>query len=246
MFSRKNQAKAHVVDDNGKQVDPTVNQIHHGSNKATVMVENCAVIPNHPTAKLMYYLHCVRNCVDLEISSRLVDFKNYYLLTELERRDVVAFAHRFRPRVLCNVIFFEVSDDSYLLPKSSNNFLAFDDPVVIGSFKLASNPITVDGVQQIIKRIMLFKYGWVHDYFEVPFGEEKWRIGLAPRRMYFVSRNHDPVSAIDVPVWCAGGIIVCFIFPPVGLALIAVGACRAGCELARCDEPATTTTYVVY
>ena len=181
MFWRKKETKAYVVDDNGKQVD-TVNQIHEGT-KGTVVIGDGRVVPNNYIARLMYYLHCVRNCVDLEITSRLVDFRNYHLLTELEKRDVVAYAHRFRPRVLRNVIFFEVSDNNYLLPKSSNNFLAFDDPVVIGSFNLASNAITVDGVQQIIKRIMIYKYGWLHDYFEQPFSEEKWRIGLSPRRV---------------------------------------------------------------
>lgn len=182
MFWRKKETKANVVDDNGKAAGDTLNKIHQGS-KATVVIGDANVIPSNHIARLMYYLHCIRNCVDLEVSSRLIDFRNHHLLTELEKRDVVATAHRFRPRVLQNVIFFEVSDDNYLLPKSANSFLAFDDPVVIGSFNLASNAITVDGVQQIIKRIMIYKYAWVHDYFEIPFAEEKWRIGLAPRRV---------------------------------------------------------------
>lgn len=184
MFFRKKESKADIVDDNGKTVDPTINKMHNGTT-STIVIEEGSVIPRNYIARLMYYLHCVRNCIDLEISSRLIDFKNFHLLTELEKRDVVAYAHRFRPRVLRAVIFYEVSDDSYLLPKSSNNFLAFDDPVVIGSFNLASNAVTVDGVQQIIKRIMVFKYAWLHDYFEVPFNEEKWRIGLAPRKVRF-------------------------------------------------------------
>ena len=181
MFWRKKEAKPTVVDDDGKPAD-NANQVHQGT-KAPAIIENSAVIPHNHIARLMYYMHCVRNCVDIEISSRLVDFRNYHLLTEVEKRDVVAYVHRFHPRVLGNVIFFAVSDDNYLLPKSTNNFLAFDDPEVIGSFNLPSNVVSVDGVQHVIQRIMIYKYSWLHDYFETPFNEEKWRIGLSPRRV---------------------------------------------------------------
>lgn len=149
--------------------------------KPSAVIGDTAIIPNNHIAKLMYYLHCVKNCVDVDITSRLVDYKNYRLLSEIERRDVVIHAHRFRPGVLRKVIFFEVEEDNYLLPNATNNFLAFNDPVVIGSFNLTSNLILVDGQQFIIKQVMVFKYSWLHDYFIVPFADEKWRIGLAPK-----------------------------------------------------------------
>lgn len=162
--------------------DHTVSSIHSDKKtKSTVTIGDATQIPSNHMARLMYYLHCVKNCVDLDIGSRLIDYKNHRLLTEIERRDVLIYAHRFRPGVLRKVIFFEVEVDNYLLPNSTNTFLAFDDPVVIGSFNLTSNLILVDGVQFIIKRVMVFKYSWLHDYFIVPFSEEKWRIGLAPK-----------------------------------------------------------------
>lgn len=245
MSSKKGYTKLPtVVDDNVE----TNTQNSVPEKKPSVVIGDTTVIPNDNTARLMYYLHCVKNCVDVDISSRLVDYKNFRLLSDIERRDVVIYAHRFRPGVLRKVIFFEVEEDNYLLPNATNNFLAFDDPVVIGSFNLTSNVILVDGVQFIIKRVMIFKYSWLHDYFVVPFSDEKWRIGLAPKPTYLVgvtSKNH-PSDAADVPLWCISGVLCCFVFPPLGLALLAVGACRAGQESARPKQSEKTTTYVVY
>jgi len=201
----------------------------------------------------MYYLNCLKNCVDLELSHRLTDYKNHFLLNEEEKRDIVVLAHRYRPRVMRNIIFFEVDDQSYMLPHTSNNFLEFNDPVVIASFNMPSNVVVVDGVSSIIRRVMIYKYTWMHDYFEVPYEREKWRIGLAaeprgPRRRYFVSYpRHSAMDGVDIPLWCGTGIILCFIFPPVGIALIAVGACRTGCEVIRCaEDDRVRETYIVY
>lgn len=137
-----------------------------------------STIPADNIARLMYYLHCVKLCADFDFNSRLVDFTNHRLLTESEKRDVVITAHRFRPAVLRNVLFFEVDYQNYLLSGTSNNFLDFSDPVVIGSFNLYSNAVTVDGVQYIIGKVMLYKHSWMDDYYFIPFEEEKWRIGL--------------------------------------------------------------------
>lgn len=53
----------------------------------------------------------------------------------------------------------------------------------------------------------------------------------------------------DIPMWCIGGLLCCIIFPPVGLVLLAVGACRAGQEASKAQQEAKAaneTTYVVY
>lgn len=154
--------------------------------KPSIVIGDTTVVPAFSMAKLMYYLRCIKTCVDLEIGSRLIDYMNHQLLTELERRDVVVFAHRYRPGVLRNVVLFEVDDHSPLLPRSANTFLAVDDPMVAEHFTPASNDISVDGVEYPIKKLLIFKYSWLHDYFSVPFSEENWRIGLSPK----------PVSAI--------------------------------------------------
>jgi len=205
------------------------------------------VIPNNHIAKLMYYLNSIHTCADLVISSRLLDFRNHSFLSEVERRDVVIYAHRYRPSVLNGILFFQVPSDSYLLPHSANNFLELDDATVISSFNLPSNVIIVDGAQHIVKRVMIYKFSWINDYFDVPYEHENWRIGLSPKPGKYVgtvttttNRRHGG----DVPLWCIGGILCCFIFPPVGLCLLCVGACRAGEEAAA--PPTSETTYVVY
>jgi hypothetical protein len=93
-------------------------------------IGSSAEIPNHPIAKLMYYLHCVKNCTDLNVSTKLTDYKNFDHLNDEELRDVVIYAHRYRPRVLRNLLFFEVDAQNYLLPQSYNIFLNIDDPEV--------------------------------------------------------------------------------------------------------------------
>lgn len=143
------------------------------------MKRNAIVVPNDSIAKLMYYLNSVHNCVDIVVSDRLLNFRNYYNLTEQEKRELLTLVDRYRPSALRDIIFFEVEDSSYLLPETSNNFLALDDPVVIGSFNLSSNVILVDGIQSVIRRVMIFKHSWQINYFNIPFDEEKWRIGLA-------------------------------------------------------------------
>lgn len=155
--------------------------------KPSVVIGDTTVVPAFSMAKLMYYLRCVKTCVDLEISSRLIDYRNHQILTELEKRDVVTFAHRYRPDVLRNLIFFEVDERSSLLPSSANNFLSVDDPVVAEHFTLACNEITVDGVEYPIKKLLVFKYCWLHDFFSVPFAEENWRIGLSPKPVSYLS-----------------------------------------------------------
>lgn len=149
--------------------------------KPSIIIGDTTVVPAFSMAKLMYYLRCIKTCVDLEISSRLIDYMNHQLLTELEKRDVVIYAHRYRPGVLRNIILFEVDDHSSLLPRSANNFIAIDDPVVAEHFTVASNDITVDGRDYPIKKLLIFKYSWLHDFFSVPFAEENWRIGLSPK-----------------------------------------------------------------
>lgn len=65
--------------------------------------------------------------------------------------------------------------------------------------------------------------------------------------MGVTSKSSHPSDAADVPLWCISGVLCCFVFPPVGLVLLAIGACRAGQEGARAHNDAErTTTYVMY
>lgn len=144
-------------------------------------VSHPTAVPNNYIARLMYYLQCVKNCVDINISPRLLHYEDFHVLADHEKRDVVQWAHRFRPGALRNTIFFEVANDNYMVRETANTFLLFDDPVVIGSFHLASNAITVDGVRTVIRKVMVYKHAWLVDYFLTPFTEEKWRIGLGDK-----------------------------------------------------------------
>jgi len=205
-------------------------------------------IPEDNIAKLMYYINAVHNCVDIKISDRLMSYRNVDDLTEQDKRDVVAFVHRYRPSALRNVIFFEVDDRSYMLPTTTNNFLDFQDPVVIGSFNLPSNLVMVDGVQHIIRRVMIFKRVWMSDFFIEPFEAEKWRINLAPRPKTIVKKTrHQSHAGNDVAYWLIGGVFCCLILPPVGLALCCVACCRYAQEQrTRKQDAQETTAYVVY
>lgn len=170
MFCRKkqNQSRYNSVptSDDQKKTDNATEPIRGDTTE---------VSGNH-IARLMYYLHCVKNCVNVDISANLVDFKRFYLLTESEKRDVVILAHRLRPSVTNNVIFFEVGDQ--LLPSTPNDFMDVTDPLVKESFHVTKTEVIMDGSKYSVTKVMVYRPIWMYDFFEAPFREENWRIGL--------------------------------------------------------------------
>jgi hypothetical protein len=224
------------------------------SEETVALLPNAISIPEDNIAKLMYFLNAVHNCVDVAFDDRLINYRYYYDLSDEERREVVTFAHRYRPAALRNVIFYEVDDTSYMLTTTSNRFLELNDPVVIGSFNLPSNVVLVDGVQHVIRRVMIYKRVWAREFFMDPFEGEKWRIGLGPKPLAVVrttTTRRPSHSGADVPYWLMGGVVCCLVLPPVGLALCCVACCKYMTEKSRRkrreQQPSVeTTAYVVY
>jgi len=230
----------------------TVNEIHSKNVEPEKPDAQVVDVPDNSLSKLMYYLHCVRACIDINVSSRLFDFKNYRLLTELEKRDVVAAVHGCRPGLLRNVIFFEVDNDNPLLAVSTqipnNCFYDLNDSIVSESLHPNYNVICLDGAESVIHRVMVYNDAWIQDNFYTPFVELKWIIGIYPlnkSHQHDRSYGYNSMQAMDVPFWCASGVILCLIFPPVGLALMIVGACRGACEVGMATSNLSKTSVTV-
>ena len=59
-------------------------------------------VANNDLARLMYYLSCVSSVIQIDISEKLIDFKNYDTLSKEEEQSVVVLASLFDPQIFIN------------------------------------------------------------------------------------------------------------------------------------------------
>lgn len=64
------------------------------------------------------------------------------------------------------------------------------------------------------------------------------------REVYVTRSRVGSHSGDDIPCWCLSGVLCCFIFPPIGLALLCVACCRQHEENIKARDQVQTTTYV--
>ena len=124
-------------------------------------------VPNNPRAKLMYYLSCVCNALQLDSSdtmsiSALKDYQNYYRLTEEEKKKLLVFCVMLSPDVLLNKVFFQ---NDRMCGDSSNEFY---DIGTVASQLVVSNSIVIGGQRKNIRKIMTFKMSWLRNHYLEP------------------------------------------------------------------------------
>ena len=118
-------------------------------------------VADNPTARLMYYLSCVRTVLDLNSEStirQLSDYSNYRSLDDQEKRLLLSLSLTFEPGVLSNKVFFRVDD----LGDSGNEFFE------IGSTRLnfaVSENVFIGGVNRRATNIMFFTNNWIQNNF---------------------------------------------------------------------------------
>ena len=85
------------------------------------LVERNLAIPDNRIAKLMYYLDCLVNIIDLDDGTvnldRLTDYEHYYNLTEEEQRTVAGLCIVSNPEALEQFSLLLVKPE--LLPNGS-------------------------------------------------------------------------------------------------------------------------------
>lgn len=68
-------------------------------------------VPNHPVAKLMYYLDCVCDALQIDRSDsedieELRNYQNYQYLSEQQRTELMVLCTMLSPDVLLDKVFF--------------------------------------------------------------------------------------------------------------------------------------------
>lgn len=124
-------------------------------------------IPENPRAKLMYYLSCVCNALQLDTSdtmgtSRLKDYQNYYSLTEEEKKKLLVFCGMLSPDVLLNKVFFK---NDRMCGDSNNEFY---DIGTVSNQMVVSRSIVIEGQTINIRKIMTFKMVWLRKFYIEP------------------------------------------------------------------------------
>ena len=97
-------------------------------------------VPDNHLARLMYYLSCVAVVLEVDKNNKLLEYQNYYLLTEKEEELVVVFALLFNPKILKEKYLFLVGDkfvpagtDNEFFELTNNNFgIHISSEVIIG------------------------------------------------------------------------------------------------------------------
>ncbi len=70
-----------------------------------------ADVPNTNLALLMYYLKCVFSAIQYDEYNKFSDYKNYYNLTNEEKKAVFVLASKLSPSIFINVGVFVVDPD---------------------------------------------------------------------------------------------------------------------------------------
>ena len=117
-------------------------------------------VPDNPYAKLMYYLHCIEDCISIDFGS-LSDYSNYYKYGSDEKSAVVELCQLLTPELLeeCGVFFYCGSLDR------GNKFIELKYEGVAAA---ANREITIGAYRCVVTQKMLYKYDWEMRYYKNP------------------------------------------------------------------------------
>lgn len=126
--------------------------------------EGKAYVADNPTAKLMFYLHCVFKVVGKENLpydvTRLCEFEQYYEMTRQDKQLILTFAEELGPSVVRDRIFFE---SSQLTGDDFGN--CFYEVSQVSTTLAVSASITIGGVRHKVFRIMAYSNNFMERYY---------------------------------------------------------------------------------
>ena len=136
-----------------------------GINKLSVERTGVEVqVPNNNLARLMYYLSCIFNVIQYNENNKLSDYKNYFYLTNEEKKAVYALAILFKPEVFLNAGVF-VLDNGLLTGNFGNDFLKITDER-IGVH--ANQEMVIGGRTVKVLKIMACNNSWLEKNYYNP------------------------------------------------------------------------------
>ena len=121
-------------------------------------------IPDDKLAKLMYYLDCVFTVIQIDESTRLTDFQNYYYLTKEEEQTVLGLCALFNPKVMTELSLFILAPE--LVPYGSSNefYQITDDRIGVH----VNSEVVIGGRVVKVLKIMACKPAWIDNFFIQP------------------------------------------------------------------------------
>ena len=123
-------------------------------------------VPNHPRAKLMYYLSCMMNVIDLDTEGlELTDFQNYFRLTADQEQALAALCLLLNPLELLGKCLFAVPPGHPRLNGSSNEMYSIESTTT--GFA-ATETVLIGGTARKVVKIMLFTDKWINDNYLIP------------------------------------------------------------------------------
>ena len=124
-------------------------------------------IPSDPKGKLMYYLDCICNALDLDTSDsqnvrKLRDYKNYWALSDDEVTQLLLLCAMLSPDILLNKVIFQ---NDAMCGDSNNEFYEIG---AVRNRMVVSNSIIIGGQTRRVNKIMTFKMSWLRDNYLNP------------------------------------------------------------------------------
>ncbi|XP_068713514.1 uncharacterized protein [Montipora capricornis] len=153
-------------------------------------VSRTVTVPANPTAKLMYYLSCVGEVIQLNDASfrRLTSYQNYSSLSDAETNALLALVVLFSPDELLGKVFFHSENcggrnNQFIELSAVSHMLAVSDNILIG------------GERQRVSKVMFFKRSWLENNYFTPIRSFQGRLqrlargqpGRAPSRSRWCS-----------------------------------------------------------
>ena len=131
------------------------------------MIGRTVTVPDNKLAKLMYYLQCVFNVIQIDESTRLTDFENYYDLTKEEEQTVLGLCALFNPKVMIELSLFIVAPE--LVPEGRRNqfYQLTDDRIGVH----VNSEVVIGGRVIKVLEIMACTRNWLEANFYDPVDE---------------------------------------------------------------------------
>ena len=160
----------------------------------------------------MYYLSCVFTVIQIDESSRLTDYRNYFLLSKEEEQTVLGLIALFNPKVMMDLSLFIIAP--HLVPYGySNEFYKFtDDKIGVH----VNSEVVIGGVTRKVLKIMVCEESWITQNYINPIE------GYTEPRKLPVSTNYS--SSHSQESCCASGCMkkVCSVFVVIIIIIIIV------------------------
>ncbi|KAK3088898.1 hypothetical protein FSP39_025221 [Pinctada imbricata] len=123
-------------------------------------------VPDDPRAKLMFYLNCMCNVLDLDDPnmSRLTNYGDYWCLSAEEEGKLLLLCLMLSPDVLSGKCIF-LDEEGEMCGNSKN---AFFELSAVQNRVVVTQDILIGNEQRHVKTIMFYKMSFISDNFIEP------------------------------------------------------------------------------